>query len=150
MSYGMDILSRSNSFKSLAGKAVTRPISILSLLSGIPTAMRVSLSTDRLLWLYFNRNDKVLAKLKLIDPGSGAVAPAVASSQANGIGSSTALRGAWSLSFGQLHHIASLDDMDDRGALTLSIREDVELKGSCVLQEYRCLCQINLSGTTCV
>jgi hypothetical protein len=55
---------------------VTRPISILSLLSGIPTAMRVSHSTDRLLWLDLHRDDKVLAKLKVMDPGGGAVASA--------------------------------------------------------------------------
>jgi hypothetical protein len=130
LSRGIGMLSRSNSFLSPAGKAVTRSNSILSLLSGIPTAMRESHSTDRLLGLDLHGDDKVLATLKAMDAGGSAVASALAASHANGLGSSSALLGDRSLSFGQLHHIASLDDMDDPGAVALSLQEDSKWEGS--------------------
>jgi hypothetical protein len=92
--------------------------------------MRESHSTDRLLGLDLHGDDKVLATLKAMDAGGSAVASALAASHANGLGSSSALLGDRSLSFGQLHHIASLDDMDDPGAVALSLQEDSKWEGS--------------------
>jgi hypothetical protein len=73
--YGVGIPSRSNSVLFPPGKAVMRSINILSLLSRIPTAMRVSHGTDRLLGLDLDRDEKVLAERKEMDPvgGVGAV-----------------------------------------------------------------------------
>jgi hypothetical protein len=123
------LLSRSNSFLSPAGKPVTRSNSILSLLSGIPTALRESSSTDRLLGLDVAGEDKMLANLKIIEAGSsGAAANGASSSSQAGNGAS--VLGDRSLSFGQLHHIASLDDMDDAGAVALSLQEDGKWEGS--------------------
>ena len=61
------VLSRSISFLSPAGKTVTRSNSILSLLSGIPTALRDSTSTERHLGLD-GGEDKVMATLTSMDP----------------------------------------------------------------------------------
>lgn len=126
----MGVLSRSNSFLSPTGKAVTRSNSILSLLSGIPTAMRESNSTDRLLGLDLQGEDRVIATLRAMEAGSTAVASALTPSHGGGLGSSSSLLGDRSLSFGQLHHMAALDDMDDAGAVALSLPEDVKWEGS--------------------
>jgi hypothetical protein len=124
------VLSRSNSFLSPAGKPVTRSNSILSLLSGIPTALRESSSTDRLLGLDVAGEDKMLANLRAIEASSSAAAAALAGggSQA-GHGMSSSVLGDRALSFGQLHHIASLDDMDDAGTVALSLQEDTKWGG---------------------
>jgi hypothetical protein len=97
-----------------------RVISILSLLSGIPTAMQVSHGTDRLLGLDLNRDDKVLAKLKEMDPGGSVVA---ASSQLGGFVLSNTRGPVAQLWPAPSHRVTS--DIDDRGALTRTIRKDV-------------------------
>lgn len=121
LSKNVGVLSRSNSFISPNGKGVTRSSSILSLLSGIPTALRESPSTDRLMMLD-GGEDRVMATLKSMD-GVGNNVPAT-----SGAGPSTqgpiplGAMGDRSFSFGQLQHIG-LDDLEDPSAVALSLSE---------------------------
>lgn len=115
LSKNVGLLSRSNSFISPTGKAVTRSNSILSLLSGIPTALRESPSSDRLLGLD-SAEDKVMATLKAMDSSNSAIVPTATS---NSIG----IMGDRSFSFGQLNHMG-LDDLEDPGAVALALQEE--------------------------
>lgn len=124
LSKGFGMLSRSNSFLSPAGKGVTRSNSILSLLSGIPTALRESPSTERLLGLD-GGEDKVLATLKAMDAGNNAAATAIVGPATSG-GQSAGALGDRSLSFGQLHHMAPLDELEDPGAVALALQEEAK------------------------
>lgn len=120
------MLSRSNSFM-LGGKGVTRSNSILSLLSGIPTALRESPSTDRLLGLDGVDDQKVMMMASLkhgngsgvgvgIGVGVGVGAVGVAASNGTSLGDR-------SFSFGQLNHMG-VDDLEDAGAVALSLPDD--------------------------
>lgn len=120
LSKGM--LSRSNSFLMPSTRGVTRSNSILSLLSSLPTALRESSSTDRLLGFDIVGDERVLAALKSLDAGSNGSNSALNLMALNS--SSSGLLGDRSLSFGQLHHITSLDDMDDPGTVALSLQDD--------------------------
>ncbi|KAI0565054.1 SANT domain containing protein [Gracilaria domingensis] len=112
-------LSRSNSFVMQTGKGVTRSNSILSLLSGIPTVMRESPSTDRLLGLDTS-DDKVLAALKAVDAAGNA---AVAAGQTMTANNSIGTMGDRTFSFSQLNHMG-FDDLEDTGAVALAIQDD--------------------------
>lgn len=121
LSKNMGVLSRSNSFISPSGKGVTRSNSILSLLSGIPTALRDSPSTDRLLGLD-NGEDKMMATLKAMDNGTNSNLPALGASSTSAANTLGAM-GDRSFSFGQLNHMG-LDDLEDPGAVALALQED--------------------------
>lgn len=148
LSKNVGVLSRSNSFLLPSnGKGVTRTNSILSLLSGIPTAMRESPSTDRLLGLDIGDDKLMLASLKETemdgeenrshdvsgDSGSqdenDGDPNEVRSRVGAGInvssegGASVGTLGDRSFSFGQLNHMG-VDDLEDAGAVALSIPDD--------------------------
>eukprot|EP00177_Eucheuma_denticulatum_P000448 GFKZ01000781.1.p2 GENE.GFKZ01000781.1~~GFKZ01000781.1.p2 ORF type:complete len:833 (+),score=105.79 GFKZ01000781.1:243-2501(+) len=121
LSKNVGVLSRSNSFISPSGKGVTRSNSILSLLSGLPTAMRESPSSDRLLMLDAGE-DRVLPSLKGMDAGtSGAL-----TSQPGALTPGQTPGGAMgdrSFSFSQLQHMG-LDDLEDASAVALALQEE--------------------------
>lgn len=124
-------LSRSNSFLiSNNGKGVTRSSSILSLLSGLPTAMRESASCDRLLGLDGGNPDEQGAvddncgDFGDHNAGQGRLMSTSLLGRINGIGGEGGL-GDRCLSFGQLHHMG-VDDLEDAGAVVLSLSDDVE------------------------
>lgn len=124
-------LSRSNSFLiSNSGKGVTRSSSILSLLSGLPTTMRESASSDRLLGLDNSNPDGPGADDEdCADFGEYSVVQSrlISTSllgRVNGTGGDSGL-GDRCLSFGQLHHMG-VDDLEDAGAVALSLSDDAE------------------------
>lgn len=124
-------LSRSNSFLiSNSGKGVTRSSSILSLLSGLPTTMRESASSDRLLGLDNSNPDEPGADDEdCADFGEYSVVQSrlISTSllgRVNGSGGDSGL-GDRCLSFGQLHHM-EVDDLEDAGAVALSLSDDAE------------------------
>ncbi|CAN8076305.1 unnamed protein product [Agarophyton chilense] len=119
LSKNAGVLSRSNSFVLPTGKGVTRSNSILSLLSGIPTVMRESPSTDRLLGLDTS-DDKVLAALKAVDAAGNA---AVVAGQTMTANNSLGTMGDRTFSFSQLNHMG-FDDLEDTGAVALAIQDD--------------------------
>lgn len=148
LSKNVGVLSRSNSFLlPNGGKGVTRTNSILSLLSGIPTTMRESPSTERLLGLDNSDEKIMLASLKNVemdghgvqshdncgengsqsDRGEGGnVSTSAVGSATCVVTDSAASIGALgdrSFSFGQLNHIG-VDDLEDAGAVALSIHDD--------------------------
>lgn len=124
-------LSRSNSFLiSNNGKGVTRSSSILSLLSGLPTTMRESASSDRLLGLDSSNPDVQGADdddCADFGDNSAVHSRLISTSllgRVNGLGSDGSL-GDRCLSFGQLHHMG-VDDLEDAGAVALSLSDDAE------------------------
>lgn len=119
LSKSCGVLSRSNSFIAPNGKGFHRSNSILSLLSGIPTALRESPSTDRLLGLD-SSDDKVMATLKSMDAGGSGSLPALT---AVGSSNSVAAMGDRTFSFGQLNHMG-LEDLEDPGAVALALPEE--------------------------
>lgn len=110
------VLSRSSSFVAPGGKGVTRSNSIVSLLCGMPTAMRESNSTDRLM-LMDGAEDRVMTTLKNLEgvgnANTGAGAPGPSAAGAAGLGDRT-------FSFGQLQHMG-LDELEDPSAVALSL-----------------------------
>ena len=114
LSKNVGVLSRSDSF--IFSKGVTRNNSILSLLSGIPTAMRESPSTDRLFGLD-STDDKLLPTLKSTEGGSSSMNPLGAGS------SSLGNMGDRSLSFSQLQHMG-LDELEDPNNVALTLQDD--------------------------
>lgn len=121
LSKNVGVLSRSNSFISPSGKGVTRSNSILSLLSGLPTTMRESPSTDRLLMLD-NGEDRVMATLKAMDTGTSGATTLQAGPSTPGQTPRTSM-GDRSFSFSQLQHIG-LDDLEDPSAVALALQEE--------------------------
>lgn len=121
LSKNVGVLSRSNSFISPSGKGVTRSNSILSLLSGLPTAMRESPSTDRLLMLD-SGEDRVMATLKAMDTGNSGAVTLQPGPSTPGQTPRVSM-GDRSFSFSQLQHIG-LDDLEDPSAVALALQEE--------------------------
>lgn len=119
LSKNVGMLSRSNSFIHQTGKGVTRSNSILSLLSGIPTVMRESPSTDRLLGLD-TTDDKVLTALKDMTAAGNA---ALVTGQTMTASNPVAMMGDRTFSFSQLNHMG-FDDLDDAGTVALALQDD--------------------------
>lgn len=120
LSRSVGVLSRSNSFISPSGKGVHRSNSILSLLSGLPTAMRESPSSDRLMMM--EGEDRVMATLKSMDTGSSGAIAVQAGPSTPGPNPISTL-GERSFSFSQLQHIG-LDDLEDPNAVALALPDE--------------------------
>lgn len=123
-------LSRSNSFLISNGKGVTRSSSILSLLSGLPTAMKESASSDRLLALDGDGAD-VDGVIDEDDVDYGGqhnnlrlCSASLLGRSGNMVDSESGL-GDRSLSFGQLNHMG-VDDLEDAGAVALSLSDEAD------------------------